>query len=332
MAVHLSYVDSYKYYGRCVKLENEFIELLITVEIGPRIIYFGWKGGENLFFNAQEGTRISNSPLFKQIFGEDQQFCFYGGHRMWLAPQLMFYTECPDNDPLNVRQIENGVVLTGPEAKVIGFIPEMTVVMEPDKPMIHVKTTFTNTADTPRKQAAWQITQCAPGGVGFIPFAKPFRMMQRKPFSELTLADFDFKPNPPGASLLMFVGGFTDPRLRVDDHYITFSFDGEMRRPLKIGSQDYQGYAMYANKGYMLRWDFIHDTEAEYTDGGCSFEAYTDADFTEMETLGPVKIYAKGESISHEQTISVQPLKSEIPDLNDRAAVEAFVEMHKEAQ
>jgi len=326
MAAKISYVDSYKHYGKCVKLENDEIEVLVTAEVGPRIIYFAAKGGENLFFNDDNDANVDRSPFLKELFGEEAEYHFYGGHRMWLAPQYQVHTESPDNEPCEVEIIGNAVTLTCPEAKVIGFISSMKVEIDDNKPEIKVTCSFTNTSDEPKKNAVWQITQCPNGGVGFYPFLPPFKM--RKPFNEMTLADFS-QPILPSTSLVMFLGSLADPRLKIDDDYITLSTSNEKQRPIKIGMPQKQGFAMFANKGYMLRFDFEHKPYGEYTDYSCSFESYTSPAFTEVEVLGELLEYKKGETISHTETISVMPLKAEIPDLNDRAAVKAFVELHK---
>lgn len=326
MAVKTSYVDSYKHYGKCVKLENDEIELLITTQLGPRIIYFGAKGGENLFYNDDSCENVDRSPLLKELFGADAEYHFYGGHRMWLAPQYQVHTESPDNAPCEVTFIDNGVTLTCPEAKVIGFISAMTVVMHEEKPEIKVTCSFTNTSDQPKKNAVWQITQFPTGGVGFYPFIPPFKM--RKPFNEMTLEDVS-KPIIPATSLVMFLGSFSDPRFIFDDDYITLSSIKERMRPIKIGMPQKQGFAMFAYNGYMLQFDFEHNPYGEYTDYGCSFESYTNSQFTEVEVLGEYQEYKKGETISHTQKISVKPLKAQLPDLTDREAVKAFVEMHK---
>ena len=327
MAVTISKVDSYKRYGRCVKLENDAVELLITLDLGPRIIYYAAKGGENLFFNDEEDQVVDRSPFFKELFGEEAEYHFYGGHRMWLAPQYQIHTESPDNDPVLLEEIKNGVKLTCPEAKVIGFISAMTVVLDEEKPEIEVTCEFTNTFEEKKRNAVWQVTQCAPGGVGFFPFMRPFRM--RKPFSELTLADFS-KPILPSGSLVMFLGSLGDQRLGLDDRYITLRHSAERKRPIKIGSADTEGWAMYANKGYLLKMSFTHDTEKDYTDFGSSLEAYTSHQFTEIEVLGPIEDWGKGETISMTEKIAILPLKAEIPDLSDREAVAKFIELHLE--
>ena len=40
-------VENYKDYGKCVEITNGVISALVTVEIGPRIISFGYSGGQN---------------------------------------------------------------------------------------------------------------------------------------------------------------------------------------------------------------------------------------------------------------------------------------------
>ena len=325
MAVKCSFVDSYSYYGKCIRLENDSLEILITVDVGPRIIYLGLKGGENLLFNAAEDERVDNSPLFQKVFGEGTSYHFYGGVRMWLAPQKIIYTESPDNDPVSVEEIENGVRLTCPEAKVIGFRSQMTVVMDPEEAKITVSADFTNTGEETKKNAVWLITQCAPGGVGFVPFVKPRPKRMRLDLSNIRLEDFQ-NPIKPGGALIMFVGGFTDPRLKMDDRWITVSFSKEEPVPLKIGTRDTEGFALFAVNGCLLRWDFPYDEAADYTDYGSNFESYTDAAFTEMEMLGPYREYRKGESISHSVTIGVKKLSTPIPDPADREAVAAFIE------
>ena len=87
---------------------------------------------------------------------------------------------------------------------------------------------------------------------------------------------------------------------------------------------------MYANKGYLLKMSFTHDTEKDYTDFGSSLEAYTSHQFTEIEVLGPIEDWGKGETISMTEKIAILPLKAEIPDLSDREAVAKFIELHLE--
>ena len=44
---------TYKSFGRCISMSNGSIELLATVDIGPRIIRFAKIGGENIMFEDE---------------------------------------------------------------------------------------------------------------------------------------------------------------------------------------------------------------------------------------------------------------------------------------
>ena len=35
-------------YGNCLSVSNGMIEAVVTIDVGPRIIYFGFIGGENV--------------------------------------------------------------------------------------------------------------------------------------------------------------------------------------------------------------------------------------------------------------------------------------------
>ena len=41
---------SYKNYGKCLEISNGAIDLLVTLDVGPRIIRFGFCGEKNMLF------------------------------------------------------------------------------------------------------------------------------------------------------------------------------------------------------------------------------------------------------------------------------------------
>ena len=51
---------TYKHFGNCYRLSNDQIELLITSEIGPRIVRFGFICNENEF--AEVGICLDQRP------------------------------------------------------------------------------------------------------------------------------------------------------------------------------------------------------------------------------------------------------------------------------
>ena len=81
---------AYGGWANCIRLTNGRMELVITTDVGPRIIRLGFIGGQNMFkeYAAQMGTT-----------GADK-WSIYGGHRLWHAPEVDPRTYAPDNMPV----------------------------------------------------------------------------------------------------------------------------------------------------------------------------------------------------------------------------------------
>ncbi|MCI0552377.1 MAG: hypothetical protein L0287_15605 [Anaerolineae bacterium] len=81
-----------KYSGYdCCALENDTLQLLVTRSVGPRIISFGFKNGDNLF---------AVLPDFVTELPNGEVFHFYGGHRLWQVPEDLNTTYTPDLETL----------------------------------------------------------------------------------------------------------------------------------------------------------------------------------------------------------------------------------------
>jgi len=77
----------------CYPLENESLKLLVTRSVGPRILSFGFKDGENLFAELPETViEVPGGGTFR----------FYGGHRLWHAPEEPGRTYLSDDAPVDI--------------------------------------------------------------------------------------------------------------------------------------------------------------------------------------------------------------------------------------
>src|ERR1039458_2860402 len=85
-AVQVEKID-YKGWPNSYRVSNGEVELVVTGDVGPRVIRFGFVGGQNLFKEYPE-------PLVKS--GESQ-FQLRGGHRVWKAPEGAVATWAPGN-------------------------------------------------------------------------------------------------------------------------------------------------------------------------------------------------------------------------------------------
>ena len=72
---------TYGKYGACVEITDGVRSLLVTTDIGPRIIYFGMKGGENIMFEDKGDDINKGGKFFDDNLPGKGIWHIYGGHR-----------------------------------------------------------------------------------------------------------------------------------------------------------------------------------------------------------------------------------------------------------
>ena len=99
-------VDKIEYKGwrNSYRVSNGEVELVVTSDVGPRIIRFGFVGGQNLFKEFAE-----------QLGGTgEQKEQLRGGDRVWKAPEDPVATWAPDNVPVEITITANGLIARAP--------------------------------------------------------------------------------------------------------------------------------------------------------------------------------------------------------------------------
>lgn len=150
-----------KFLGQdCVSLENQALSLLVTQSVGPRIIALCFNGGENLF---------AELPDFVVPRPDGKSFHFYGGHRLWHAPENMPRTYSPDDEPVEIACMPDSLLVTQPLDVQTGIEKSILISLVEDKPQVIVTHTLTNRGLWPVECAPWAITQLKTGGVAILP-------------------------------------------------------------------------------------------------------------------------------------------------------------------
>ena len=90
-AVKIEKID-YKGWPNSYRISNGEVELVMTSDIGPRIMRYAFIGGQNLFKEFEETLGKSGEPAWVPR----------GGHRIWAAPEDPVKTYAPDNSPVKV--------------------------------------------------------------------------------------------------------------------------------------------------------------------------------------------------------------------------------------
>lgn len=270
-------VEKVKYQGwqNCYLITNGEIELVVTGDVGPRIMRFGFTGGQNLLKEYAEQLGKSG----------EKEFQLRGGHRVWKAPEDPVATWAPDNSPVNVQITATGVIAREPVEPLTGLQKEIEVDMAPAGNTVKVTHRIANMTLFPLEFAPWALTMMAQGGTaitGFPPRGRhPVNLEATNPLVMWAYTDL------------------SDKRWGFTKKYLTLRQGPGNPEPQKIGHFNPHTWAAYLLKGDLFVKRYEADPSRPYTDFGCSFEMFTNAEFLEIETLGPLTKVLPKESVEH---------------------------------
>jgi hypothetical protein len=265
----------YKGWKNNLKLSNQKMELIVTLDIGPRVIFLGPVGGENVFknYDAQMGK-----------CGE-KEWQIRGGHRLWLAPEGMPFSYFPDNTPVATKKLGPNSVrfIPAPETPN-GIQKEMDITLDAASNHVTVVHRLKNIGKKKVHVAPWALTVMAPGGMEIIPLpAKKSHDEELQPNQFMTIWAYT---------------DFADPRWHWGTRYFTLSQDPQ-KGPTKIGLAHQEKWLGYLRNGLLFVKVLDYKRGAAYPDNGCNFETFTNQDMLEAESLGPVGDLAPGKAVEH---------------------------------
>ena len=258
----------------CVSLENNCLSLLVTQSVGPRVISLRFNGSENLF--AELPNFVTKRP-------DGKRFHFYGGHRLWHAPEHMPRTYALDNQPVEIIESHNSLSVMKQVETQTGIEKSIRISLVKDKPQVIVHHTLTNRNLWAIECAPWAITQLRTGGVAILP-------QSQQPHDVL-----------PNRSLSLWA--YTDianPHVTWGNQFILVRAD--MQTSFKVGFPNPRGWLAYWYDGTLFVKHAAFDPRAVYYDYGSSSECYCNHQFIELETLAPIGKLEPESSVTHTET------------------------------
>jgi hypothetical protein len=289
-------MNTTKFLGQdCVYLENQAVSLLVTQSVGPRIISLCFNGGDNLF--AELPDFVTGRP-------DGKSFHFYGGHRLWHAPEDMPRTYSLDDEPVDIVATPNGLLVTQPVDIQTGIEKSIQITLVENKPQIIVRHSLTNHGLWPVECAPWAITQFKTGGVAILPQSQ-----------EPT----EFLPNR--RLVLWPYTDSTNPQVSWGNQYILVR--AQMQSAFKLGFPNPRGWLAYWLNGTLFVKRAAFDPQARYYDFGSSSECYCNHRFIELETLAPVAIMAPQASAFHTESWE---LYNDLPCPENEDAVQVIID------
>ena len=290
MSISLEKVE-YGGWKNCLKLSGDGVELVVTLDVGPRVIRLGVPGGQNLFkeFDEQMGKTSG------------AEWMSFGGHRFWHAPEVFPRTYAPDFEPVEYTWKNNVLYLKQKIEPETGIQKEIEISIQ-DK-AVHLTHRLINRNVWSVELAPWCLSVMAAGGRVLVPQA-------------------EFIPHPdvltPARPLVLWhFTRMNDPRFTWGDRLIQMRQDSQFDSKQKFGIRNTQGWAAYELGTDLFIKSVPLITGATYPDMGCSFEFFTMPGMLEVESLGPLVKLEPNASIEHVEEWWVIPNihlpKDEVP-------------------
>jgi hypothetical protein len=264
---------AYGGWPNCYRLVSDDLELVVTGDVGPRIIRLGFVGKENEFAEFPEDMG--------QVGGAEWRL--YGGHRFWHSPEHKERTYYPDNEPVAITSEGPTMRVVQPRETATGIQKELAITLV-ERGQATVRHCLRNRGLWPVELAPWALSVMAPGGIGIVPqptAAHPDGLL-------------------PNRTLMLWpYSNMADNRHLWGSRLILLRQDALAQTPTKLGLSANDGWAAYLRGDHLFLKLFDYVEGAVYPDNGCSVEIYTNSDMLELETLAPLQRLDPGGAVEH---------------------------------
>lgn len=286
---------NYKIFGKCLKIFTDKIELIVTLDIGPRVISYKRTNGGNIFWEDEHDLLQLNNQDMDKMFYKGAIWHGYGGHRLWSAPES-FSTYYPDNFPVEYN-IENNIFVFKQNIQSYNEVQETIKLSFIDNETVLFEGIIKNKSKKIKELSCWSISMCKGPGVEIVE-------LPNEPTSFIPQRHY---------SLWGFGALNNDSRAFYGNHYYSLSVDFSKQDAYKVGMKVTNGKAVYiaSNDIFVKSLPiFLNET---YPDNNVNYETYTKKWYLEMESLSPLKILKPEASLSHKEIWNLYKFDDEIP-------------------
>lgn len=262
---------NYPKIGRAMYLTNGKYEVIVTLDVGIRIMHFSLEGKPNIF--DDDCALIENMP-------DGRTWYSYGGQRIWHAPEAFPRSYAIDDIPLEKYEItENGIRMYRAVEAESNIQKIVEIEFCDDKLLVYNR--MVNRNPWPIQFAVWTQTAIADGLMVY----------------PVTQRDSGLLPNT--HYVVWPYAKMSDPRVYFGQRFVTVATDSKNTEPFKFGyPNEYKWAALFHNgMCFVKTMDFCED--AVYPDRGCNLECYVQDWGAEMEDLSPLKTIAPGQMHEH---------------------------------
>jgi hypothetical protein len=284
---------------RCYRMTNGEADLIVTSDIGPRVMRYGFVNGQNFLkvFEDQQGK--SGEPDWQ----------FRGGHRIWLAPEDLHRTYAPDNGPAEIEVNGDTLIATQSVEPLTGLRKQLVITLATSGTCVKILHRMQNTWPEPVTLSAWALTMLAPDGIAITGFPPRGR-------HEDVLA-------PTNPLVMWAFTDLRDPRWTFLEKYLILRHDRNNTAHTKLGHFNPNTWGAYLLHNELFLKRHSANTAATYPDMGCSYETFASAEMLEIETLGPLTTLSHNEWVEHTEYWNLHR-DVHVKDLTDEALDSLF--------
>jgi hypothetical protein len=284
-----------------LRLCNGAVELIVTLEVGPRILSYKKCGGFNPLKIFEDQAGATGEQIWRSR----------GGHRLWIAPEDKVTTYFPDNAPVAWEKLGDlRVKLASLPETANGLQKEIEIALDPTGTGVEIIHRVTRIDSTPAYLAPWALTVMTPGGTAVIP--QP----------ELGQHPRDLLPN---RNLVLWpYTDMSDPRWRFGRKYILLRQD-PAGVPTKVGLAHALGWSGYLVGGVFFLKRYPWNPEMIYPDNGCNLEVFSNARMLELESIGPLRSLGPQQTLEHVERWELHDGPAALDAVNPEGQIDEFL-------
>jgi hypothetical protein len=292
-------IVSYHGWNNTLRLANEDIELLVTTDVGPRILVYKTPLGENILKTFQDQLGSTGEPEWQ----------IRGGHRLWLAPEDALLSYHVDNGPVSWRYdgFSGEVVLESTQQSPQRIRKTLGILSAAQGSRISLRHSVVNEGDQPITLAIWALTVMQSEGLEIIP--------------QPPLRDDPNDLLPSRAIVLWPYTDLSDLRLTLGRKFWLLRHAADYPR-IKIGLAHREKWIAYVLGGTLFIKTFDYNPNEAYPDGGCNFETFANSAILEIESLGPLVTLHPGGTANHHEVWHLFPLTEQLEITSEEALAE----------
>ena len=266
-----------------LRLANSQVEALVVPAIG-RLMQFRFLG--------EPGPFWENPGRFGQAPDPDAtEWGNFGGDKTWPAPQADWERvtgrswpppRAFDALPVTATHTHEAIVLTSPVDPHYGIRTHRHLTLEPDQPVLRIRTVYEKVSGPPVRVSVWVVTQLNDPVAVFVPVPPD-------------------SPFPKG-----YLNQSAGEPLALEVRDGLLSLRRHPGRGEKIGND--AGALLWVGEQHLLLVECPRTPGGEYPDGGASAEVWTNPDplpYIELETLGPLQTLDVGDRLERTNTYTL---------------------------